>query len=66
MSWVSALPMCQEMSMVMATEAYEINKSKTGHPVYSSNLKAVETTLVQLILEAYTTLLLPPPSYKVT
>ena len=34
MSWVSALPMCQEMSMVMATEAYEINKSKTGHPVY--------------------------------
>ena len=25
--------MCQEMSMVMATEAYEINKSKTGHPV---------------------------------
>ena len=33
MSWVSALPMCQEMSMVMATEAYEINKSKTGHPV---------------------------------
>ena len=35
MSWVSALPMCQEMSMVMATEAYEINKSKTGHPVHS-------------------------------
>ena len=25
--------MCQEMSMVMATEAYKINKSKTGHPV---------------------------------
>ena len=33
MSWVSALLMCQEISMVMATEAYEINKSKTGHPV---------------------------------
>ena len=25
--------MCQEISMVMATEAYKINKSKTGHPV---------------------------------
>ena len=33
MSWVSALPMCQEISMVMATEAYEIKKFKTGHPV---------------------------------
>ena len=33
MSWVSALPMCQEISMVMAAEAYEINKFKTGHPV---------------------------------
>ena len=31
--------MCQEISMVMATEAYEINKSKTGHPVlYPSEL----------------------------
>ena len=28
--------MCQEISMVMATEAYEINKSKTGHPVHST------------------------------
>ena len=28
--------MCQEISMVMATEAYEINKSKTGHPVDSN------------------------------
>ena len=34
MSWVSALLMCQEISMVMAAEAYEINKFKTGHPVY--------------------------------
>ena len=40
MSWVSALPMCQEISMVMATEAYEINKFKTGHPV-----KKIETIL---------------------
>ena len=39
MSWVSALPMCQEMSMVMATEAYEINKSKTGHPVNVARYK---------------------------
>ena len=30
--------MCQEMSMVMATEAYEINKSKTGHPVFEPTL----------------------------
>ena len=35
MSWVSALLMCQEISMVMASEAYEINKSKTGHPVHN-------------------------------
>ena len=33
MSWVSALPMCQEISMVMAGEAYEINKFKMGHTV---------------------------------
>ena len=30
----SVLPICQKISMVMATEAYEINKFKTGHPVY--------------------------------
>ena len=47
MSWVSALLMCQEISMVMATEAYEINKSKTGHPVVpyyfvSSILKKID------------------------
>ena len=40
MSWVSALLMCQEISMVMATEAYEINKSKTGHPVGESTINA--------------------------
>ena len=43
MSWVSALPMCQEMSMVMATEAYEINKSKTGHPVFLPMVSSEKT-----------------------
>ena len=38
MSWVSALPMCQEISMVMAAEAYEINKFKTGHPVLAADV----------------------------
>ena len=52
MSWVSALPMCQEMSMVMATEAYEINKSKTGHPVVveSAITKRLFNKPVQLLL----------------
>ena len=43
--------MCQEMSMVMATEAYEINKSKTGHPVsymrhLSSATDSWDTTII--------------------
>ena len=48
MSWVSALPMCQEMSMVMATEAYEINKSKTGHPVGQDRMIPIEWKMIFL------------------
>ena len=33
MSWVLALPMCQEILMVIEILAYKINKFKTGHPV---------------------------------
>ena len=34
MSWVLALPMCQEILMVIEILAYKINKFKTGHPVF--------------------------------
>ena len=56
MSWVSALPMCQEISMVMAAEAYEIKKFKTGHPVrgfekfLDAGIQDISTRILVLLL----------------
>ena len=45
MSWVLALPMCQEILMVIEILAYKINKFKTGHPVLHTFVKTAENLI---------------------
>ena len=48
MSWVLALPMCQEILMVIEILAYKINKFKTGHPVlWMLYIEQTQTSFVE-------------------